>query len=118
MTAEYERHLSPLRDALRIHASVEDARIEQTGGEVYCVVGTLPNGWEIAADGHGFTFTDANGHSMLVANHYENGDALTVDLYPDEDASAPYAGRIDEDEAAAAAVVALFLYRETVQSWG
>lgn len=102
------QYLQPLADALAIHARIADATIAQTGGNVLCAEGTMPNGWRVNADEYGWSFSDADGSTVALGGWYE-GEA---DAYR----PLPSAGSIlDEGEADAAARVLLTAY-EAVRS--
>ena len=91
------RELQPLADALTVHVrGIEGVAIEQTGGNVYCVEGTL-GAWTLHASEDGWSLTDADGYSVAVGGSYDPSDdhPLTVD---------PDTGTLDPDECEAAAV--------------
>lgn len=96
-------YLQPLADALVVHARIEDAAVEQTGGGVLAAEGTMPNGWHVSADEYGWSFSDADGSTVAVGGWYEGEEDAYRPL--------PAAGDVlDADEADAAARVLLTAY--------
>lgn len=86
--AEQEHRYSPLVDALAIHARITDAHIEQTGGGVWAVVGTVAE-YTLHADDYGYALTDKQGNNAADGAWYDDGRTLTDDvdtraLNPDE----------------------------------
>jgi len=102
------RYLQPLADAFVIHARIEDAAVEQTGGGVLCAEGTMPNGWRVDADEFGWSFSDPDGSTVAMGGWYEGEEDAYRRLPADGDV-------LDADEADAAARVLLTAY-EAVQA--
>jgi len=64
--AQREHVLAPLADALTIMVrGIADVHVENTGGDVFCVVGTLGT-WTLDASEDGWSLTDADGYSVAV----------------------------------------------------
>lgn len=114
---QVERHFAPLRDELLIRG-IEDARVENSGGGVMVVTGTLPNGWRLDATADGFSFSDADGNTVMWAAYAVQPDGSTAyDALAIEPADPTccaecaagglYAGTINEDSAAYAAHIVL-----------
>lgn len=90
------RELQPLADALALMVrGATDAKVEQTGGHVYCATASTVGAWTVYGDEAGWSLSDANGESIAYGGWYEDGRFLTVD----EDT-----GTLDADECEAAAV--------------
>ena len=89
--------LQPLADALAIMVrGATDARVEQTGGDVYCAVAMF-GFYEVAGDEYGWSITDTRdgtSHSWGVWFDDEQARPLTVD---------PDTGALDAGECEAAA---------------
>jgi hypothetical protein len=115
-----ERHYESLRSEL-IQRGVEDARVENSGGGVMVVTGTLPNGWTVDATAQGFAFSFEDGNLAgdycytLLPNGEPDYDALAIE---DADEQMPYSGTINEDSAAMAAHVILTAYAGACASLG
>lgn len=94
--AQRTHELQPLADALTIHVrGITDVRIENTGGNVYCVVGRL-GAWYVYANEEGWSITDEDASSIAWGGW---GVAGTDDAYRvlpmDEDTEALYEGECD-----------------------
>lgn len=99
-----KRELRPLADALATVRGMQDIGIVNTGGNVYCVEGTL-GAWRLDADEQGWSLTDDDGYSVAWGGWFvPDGhthvapDAYSLTLDPDTGALVP-----DECEAAAVA---------------
>ena len=106
-----ERELRPLADALTIHVrgfgvtlpdGDSDVRIENTGGDVYCVVGTL-GAWTIYANEEGWSIEDKNGGTVATGGFFPTYEDHALTLDPDTGTLDP-----DECDAAAATFAAAF----------
>lgn len=94
------RELQPLADALAIHVrGATDARVEQTGGNVYCAVITL-GAWTVYGDEYGWSITDnSDGSSFAYGDWYNLPPQSTRPIPTDDDT-----GALDVDSCDAAAV--------------
>lgn len=84
--------LQPLADALTIHVrGLMDVRVEQTGGGVYCVEGTL-GAWTLYADENGWSLIDnTTGQSVAWGSWFADEQSIPMD----EETGALYVGTCD-----------------------
>jgi hypothetical protein len=101
------QELAPLADAISVMVrGVQDVRIEQTGGQVYCVEGTLGT-WRLDGDEDGWSLTDQDGLSVAWGAWFEDERRLSVD---------PDTGALDPDECAAAALAFAAAHADLIRS--
>ena len=108
------RALQPLADALTLHVrGTTDARVEQTGGGVFCAVATL-GAWTVYANEEGWSIEDADGSIAIGGWGVIGTDDEYRVLEDDEDT-----GTLNADECDAAvmmlAAVVPSLTRSTVR---